>query len=171
MSNQTPEANVKQGWLPVLRSRWWTALLGLSLMLNLLVVGLAFGARFSPYREDRILGASYVQLMPRDFFRMLPRERRKEVMQAIADSRTDLRTMREAFEGNAEKLAAVLEKDAYSADEVKAVADSFALDTQKLAARGGDVMVKIVGQLTAEERKALAASIRKRAERGKRRRN
>jgi len=31
------------GWLPTLRSRWWTVLLGLSLMLNLAIGGMIAG--------------------------------------------------------------------------------------------------------------------------------
>jgi hypothetical protein len=63
------------GWLPHLRSRWWAVVLGLSLMLNLLVGGIMLGGAFGPHRMERLSGASYVQLIPRSFFRQLPKER------------------------------------------------------------------------------------------------
>ena len=39
----TAESAIRRPWLPQLRSRWWTLLLGVSLMANLLVIGLALG--------------------------------------------------------------------------------------------------------------------------------
>lgn len=155
-------------WLPQLRSRWWTVLLGLSLMLNLLVGGIIAGARFSEGR-DRLVGASYVQLIPRKFFRDISGERRSLLMQIVRDNRDDLRTLRAASESTSLKLAEALEKENFSIDDVRQSVTAFSTGTESLAARGGDVVVKIVSQLTAEERKLLAAAIRDRDERSKRR--
>ena len=47
-------------FVPQLSSRWWTALLGLSLMANLLIAGLVLGTRYRG--DDRIMGASAVQV-------------------------------------------------------------------------------------------------------------
>jgi hypothetical protein len=46
---------------------------------------------------------------------------------------------------------------------------AFTTGTESLAAKGGDVVVKIVSQLTPEERKILAQTIRQREARSKRR--
>ena len=167
----TDEIDVKQKprWLPQLRSPWWTALLGLSLMLNLLVGGVVLGGIFGHARMERLNGASYVQMIPRSFFRDLTKQRREELMQIVRDNRDDLRTLRKQFEGTSLKLAEVLEKDAFSAEELRQAVTEFSTGTESLAARGGDVVVKIVSQLTPEERKQLASSIRNRDERGKRR--
>jgi uncharacterized membrane protein len=168
MTDQTPNPATRGSWLPQLRSRWWTALLGLSLMLNLAIAGMFIGHRTFGPRTDRLSGASYVQLIPRSFFRSLSDERRREIMQILRESRDDLRNLRRDFEGNGAKLAEVLEKDAFSIDEVKATVTAFSTGTESLAARGGEVVVKIVSQLTPDERKQLAAAIRARDERKKR---
>jgi uncharacterized membrane protein len=168
----TENTSVKQSlnWLPQLRSRWWTALLGLSLMLNLLVVGIMFGDKWGGGRMERLAGASYVQLIPRSFFRNLSDDRRKELMQIVRESRDDLRGLRSQFEGTGLKLADVLEKDAYAPEELRQTVLAFSTGTESLAARGGDVVIKIVSQLTPDERKLLAQAIRQRNASGKKRR-
>jgi uncharacterized membrane protein len=164
MTDVSPTAE-KRSWLPQLKSRWWTALLGLSLMLNLLVGGIVFGGAFVGGRMERLTGASYVQLIPRNFFRELSAERRKAIMQIVRENRDDLKSLRDASEASSVKLAEVLEQDAFNIEGVKTAVASFTTGTGSLAARGGDVVVKIVAQLTPDERKALAKSIRQRAER------
>jgi uncharacterized membrane protein len=166
MSETTQNHIEKAGWLPRLRSRWWTALLGLSLMLNLLVGGGALGGWWSGRHAERLAGASYVQLIPRNFFRDLPGERRNALMQIVRDNRDDLRNLRQAYESSSLKLADVLEKEAFSMDEVKATVTAFSTGTESLAAKGGDVVINIVSQLTPEERKLLASAIRERGNRG-----
>jgi uncharacterized membrane protein len=169
MTENTP---IKQrfNWLPQLRSRWWSVLLGLSLMLNFLVGGIMFGDKWGGGRMERLAGASYVQLIPRSFFRDLSHDRRNELMQIVRESRDDLRGLRTQFEGTGLKLAEVLEKDTYSAEELKQTVLAFSTGTESLAARGGDVVIKIVSQLTPDERKLLAQAIRQRNASGKKRR-
>jgi uncharacterized membrane protein len=154
-------------WLPQLRSRWWTALLGVSLMANLLIGGLVLGQAWRLGPESRMAGASYVQLVPRSFFRNLSGERRKELMQIVRDNRDDLRNLRDQFESSGLKLADALEKDNFSIEDVRSTVTSFTTGTESLAARGGEVVVKIVASLTAEERKQLAQAIRDRDARTK----
>jgi uncharacterized membrane protein len=168
MSSETP-AKLAKNWLPTLRSRWWTLLLGVSLMLNLMIGGIIFGDRLAG-GPDRLMGASYVQLIPRSFFRELSQERRKQLMQIIHDSREDLRGLRAQFEGTGLKLADVLQSETYSDSALRQTVSEFTTGTESLAARGGDVVVKIVSQLTPEERKLLAEAIRKRHETGRKRR-
>jgi uncharacterized membrane protein len=156
-------------WLPQFRSRWWTALLGLSLMANLLIGGVVMGGIWSGRQAERLAGASYVQLIPRNFFRELPRERRAALMQIVRDSREDLRRLRTDHETNSLKLAEVLEKDSFVLDDVRTTVTTFSTGTESLAARGGEVVVRIVSQLTPEERKLLAKAIRERGDRGRRR--
>jgi hypothetical protein len=153
-------------WLPALRSRWWTVLLGLSLMLNLAVGGMIAGSFMEYGPRDRLMGASYVQLIPRRFFHDLPRERRRELMGIIHNSRPDLQALREATGKTSLKLADALTATDYKEEEVAKVIAEFSTGTQSLAAKGGAVVLDIVRLLTPEERQALAAAIR---ERGKRR--
>jgi uncharacterized membrane protein len=155
-------------WIPQLRSRWWAALLGVSLMLNLLVGGIFAGAMFGEGRAERLAGASYVQLIPRKFFHDISKDRRDALMQILRDNRDDLRNLREASDGTSLKLADALEKENFNIDDVRQTVAAFSTGTESLAARGGDVVVKIVSQLGADERKLLAAAIRDRDARGKR---
>jgi uncharacterized membrane protein len=155
-------------WIPQLRSRWWAALLGVSLMLNLLVGGIFAGAMFGEGRAERLAGASYVQLIPRKFFHDISKDRRDALMQILRDNRDDLRNLREASDGTSLKLADALEKENFNIDDVRQTVAAFSTGTESLAARGGDVVVKIVSQLGPDERKLLAAAIRDRDARGKR---
>lgn len=154
-------------WLPQLRSRWWTALLGMSLMANLLVGGIVVGAMFDGGREARLAGSSYVQLVPRSFFRSLPRERREALMQIVRGHKDDLRELRKASDGASLKLADALDKEPFTLDDVRKTVADFSTGTESLAARGGDIVVQIVTQLSPEERKLLAVAIRERELRGK----
>lgn len=154
-------------WLPTLRSRWWTLLLGLSLMLNLAIGGMIAGNIVEHGPRDRLMGASYVQLIPRRFFHDLPRERRRELMGIIHNNRPDLRALREATGQTSLRLADALAASDYKEEEVAKVIAEFSTGTQSLAARGGTVVLDIVRLLTPEERQALAAAIR---ERGNKRR-
>lgn len=168
MSDVSPNTP-RFSWIPQLRSRWWTAVLGVSLMLNLMIGGIVAGARFGEGRGDRMTGASYVQLIPRKFFRDISSDRRNALMQIVRDNRDELRNLREASEGSGLKLADVLDDQNFSIDEVRKTVAAFSTGTESLAARGGEVVVKIVNQLTPDERKFLAAAIRDRDLRGKKR--
>ncbi len=164
MSNDLipPLAPLRRSWLPKLNSRWWTVLLGLSLMVNLLIGGMVVGRLSGRGDMERLAGVSYVQLIPRRFLQELPRERRKEMMEIIRQNRPDLRNLREASEASSVKLADVLEKENFSLDDVRGTIREFTTGTESLAAKGGDVVVDIVAKLTPQERKTLATAIRER---------
>jgi uncharacterized membrane protein len=164
---EAPTTGLKR-FLPQLRSRWWSALLIASLMLNLLVGGIVIGNFATNGPPDRLMGASYVQLIPRRFFQELPRERRRELMEIVRNNRADLRELRKASEDSALKLADALEKDAYTEADALAVISTFSTGSESLAAKGGAVVLDIIRKLTPEERKQLATSIRERGARKKR---
>lgn len=166
----TPDPPTRRPWLPQLRSRWWTLLLGVSLMANLLVIGLALGFGFEGRRAERLMGASYIQMIPRDFLRNLPRERREELMGIVHDKLHQLRELRATSDASPLKLAEALEKPDASDAEVRAAVEAFATGNGSLAAGGAGVTMEIVSKLTPDERKALAHAIRDRAERAARRR-
>lgn len=169
---QFPSPRPPRRWLPQLRSRWWTLLLGLSLMGNLLVAGLLLGAGFDHGPIGRITGASYVQLIPRRFLSELPEERRKELMGIVRQRGDELRKLRDDAYTSPLVLADALDKEGATPAELKAAVDAFTTGSGSLAAGGGAVVMDIVARLTPEERKKLAAAIRERAERqGRRKRN
>jgi hypothetical protein len=148
--------------LPELRSRWWTVLLGLSLMLNLAIGGMIAGSFIEHGPRDRLVGASYVQLVPRRFFHDLSRERRRELMEIVHNNRPDLRALREATGQTSLRLADALSAPDYKEEDVVKVIAEFSTGTESLAARGGAVVLDIVRLLTPEERQALARAIRER---------
>jgi uncharacterized membrane protein len=162
MTNIQPSGPDRLSFLPRLQSRWWSLVLGLSLMLNLLVGGIVLGGVFGHGRSERLAGISYVQLMPRNFLQQLPRERRATLMQIVRDNREDLRALRKVHDGNSLKLADVLEKETFSIEDVRQAVTAFSTGTESLAARGGEVVVKIVSELSPDERKLLAKAIRDR---------
>jgi Heavy-metal resistance len=146
--------------VPALHSRWWTGLLALSLMANLLVGGLIAGRILYPHDMDRMMRDSFVQLVPRKFFVDLPAQRRKELVQFLRDHRGELKALRETSQTTLVKFADALEN--YDAAMVKSVIDSFTTGSESLAAKSGAVVTELVMKLTPEERKKLAEIIRER---------
>lgn len=148
-------------FIPQLRSRWWTALLGLSLMANLLIAGLVLGSRYRG--DDRIMGANAVQIFPRSFLGDLPRDRRNELMGVV---RRDMRGLREMREGSSEeilKLADALEQDSGDLSLIRPAIAGYATGPDSLAARTVKLVTGVIEKMTPEERKSLAAAIRERA--------
>ena len=157
----------KSRYWPSQGSRWWTALLIASLALNL-IIGAAIATRFFTHGgPQRFIGASYTQLIPRSFFAEMPRDRRKILLDILKQYRKDFRAEREGTESVAAKLADALVTEPYDMEKVKLVVSEFAGQSGKLAARGGDAALDIIGRLSPEERKILADAIRDRASRGK----
>ena len=150
-----------QGW------RWWPALLIASLALNLLIGG-AIATRFLTHGgPQRFIGASYTQLIPRSFFAEMPSDRRRVLLDILRQYRKDFRADRDGTESVAAKLADALVTEPYDVEKVKLVVSEFAGQSGKLAARGGDAALDIIGRLSPDERKILAEAIRDRANRNK----
>lgn len=163
MSDPQTTSPPSGGWLPVLRSRWWTVLLIASLAVNLLI-GAAVVAHFvRGERMERMSGGSYTQLIPRKFFADLPRERRRELLDTLKQFRGEFRNNREEARNAALKLADALDAEPYDAARTVAVAAEFANTGNMMAKRGSDIAVDFVAKLSPEERKMLAQRIRDRA--------
>jgi uncharacterized membrane protein len=157
----------KSRYWPAQGSRWWSALLIASLALNLFIGG-AIATRFlTRDGPQRFIGASYTQLIPRRFFAEIPGERRKVLLDILRQYRKDFRAEREGTESVAAKLADVLVSEPYDVEKVKLVVGEFAGQSEKLAVRGGDAALDIIGRLSPDERKILADAIRERASRNK----
>lgn len=150
--------------IPQLKSKWWTVILVLSLMVNLLIAG-AIAGRFAMGREfGGPKGSSFVQLIPRKFIDELSFARRRELMDALRDNRDEFKQMRAAANAAALELAAVLESPTYDNAAVQAIIERFATSRESLAAKGSAIVTDIISKLTAEERKNLAAAIRDRSD-------
>jgi uncharacterized membrane protein len=151
-----------KSYIPTLRSPWWTGLLGLSLMANLVVGGAIIGRNFRHNALEDAVQNSLVQLVPRRFIEELPHQRRGELMSFLHQNRQDIRTLRQDFEGKALLLADALDAPSYDAASVKSIIENFTTGNQSLAARGASVVVELVEKLTPEERRQLAITIRAR---------
>jgi hypothetical protein len=149
------------------RSKWWQALLIGSLALNLLVGGAVVTRMVTHGGPDRLMGASYTQLIPRRFFAEMPRERRRVLLDILKKYRDDFRGDREASGQVAVKLAEAIVIEPYDIEKVKLVVNEFTSQNGKLAARGGDAALDILSVLTPEERQLLASTIRDRASKKK----
>ena len=157
----------KSRYWPAEGSRWWSALLIASLALNLFI-GAAIATRFYTHGgPQRFIGASYTQLIPRGFFAEMPRDRRRVLLDILRQYRKDFHAEREGTEAVAAKLADALVTEPYDVEKVKLVVSEFAGQSGKLAARGGDAALDIIGRLSPDERKILAEAIRDRASRSK----
>lgn len=161
------DSTTKSRYWPARGSHWWSVLLIASLALNLFIGG-AIATRFlTRDGPQRFIGASYAQLIPRRFFAEIPGDRRKVLLDILRQYRKDFRAEREGTESVAEKLADVLVSEPYDVEKVKLVVSEFAGQSGKLAVRGGDAALDIIGRLSPEERKILAETIRDRANRNK----
>jgi uncharacterized membrane protein len=157
----------KSRYWPGRDSRWWSALLIASLALNLFIGGAIATRFFTHGGPQRFIGAGYTQLIPRGFFAEMPRDRRKVLLDILRQYRKDFRAEREGTESVAAKLADALVSEPYDVEKVKLVVSEFAGQSGKLAVRGGDAALDIIGRLSPEERKILAEAIRDRASRSK----
>ena len=148
------------------RSKWWQILLIASLAINLLIGGAVVARMVTHGGPDRIMGASYAQLIPRRFFTEMPRDRRKVLLDILKKYRDDFKGERDASEQVAVKLADAI-GEPYDVEKVKLVISEFTAQNGKLAAKGGDAALEILAVLTPEERQLLANSIRDRANKKK----
>ena len=149
--------------VPILKSKWWTALLVLSLMANLVIAG-AIGGRFAGghgFGEGK--GSNFVQLIPRKFLDDLDGPRRHDLMQMLRDNRDEFKQMRASANAAALELATALENPIYDSASVQAVIEKFSTGRESLAAKGAAVVTDIIAKLSPEERKNLAAAIRDRS--------
>src|SRR5437773_3459814 len=113
---------------PVKRWPWWNILLIASLALNLLFGGAAV-ARFFFFHggpPERLVGMSYLQLVPRRFFFEMDHQRRDELMKVLHDYRDRFRAGQANSRKVAESLADALDAQPYDETKVKAVVDAFA---------------------------------------------
>jgi hypothetical protein len=153
----------KRRIIPELRSPWWTGLLVVSLMANLLIGGVAIGYKMKRGAGPFASIENRVQLLPRNFFAELTRERRRELMGLFEAKRDDL--MRERIMSYAVtlKFADILEQPDAKIENFKSIVDEFALGTATMTNQGNSIILDVVAKLTPDERRKLAKIIRERA--------
>jgi hypothetical protein len=145
-------------------SRWWMAVLVLSLALNLVIAGAVAARFFMPERFERFTGSSYSPLVPRKFLADLPSDRRKELGDLLRRNRGEFRASFAEMRKAASRLADALEHEPYDEAAAFAAVDNHAEVVKAMIDRGAGVTRDVVAKLTADERKLLARRIRERAE-------
>jgi Heavy-metal resistance len=146
--------------IPQLRSRWWTAMLALSLMVNLLIAGALLARGIGPRLGMGGPQDNIAQLIPRKFIADMPTERRQEIILFLRDFRKDMKALSEQSQATTAKLADRLEN--YDAADAKSLVDSIVVQIGNLAAKRGEVLSALIAKLTPEERANLAKAIRER---------
>lgn len=151
MANETPADKPK---LPLgLR-----VVFGLSLALNLLVVGALVGAGLRPDPPGRDLGAR--MSLGRVLYKELPREDRRTLRREVRQ-RVDRETLRQANVGS--ELYDALRADPFDADTINQLMDrqAQAQRTGQAAMRAG--WIKVLSRMSTAERMAYAERLRQAA--------
>lgn len=151
--------SARRSWLPDTSHGFWRICLLVSLMVNLVVLGLMLGHRYRHNPMDRMSAANYMQFVPPRFFADLPRERRQELVEAFRSNRPDFEKLRQQSLGNAEKVAAELVKPDFDAGHIASLIDSFTTGPDSVAAKGGSVLKDFYTKLSPDERTLLAKAI------------
>ncbi len=157
-----PAPSKRRFSLPELRSHWWTALLILSLMANLLIAGAAIGFKFHGGRGQGGFSEQNSQLLPRKFFGELPRERKREFMDMLRSKNDNYMQNRVTSDVSSLKFAEVLEQTDFDQAKAKSIVDEVTSGPNSFATQSEVLVMDIVNKLSPDERKTLAAAIRDR---------
>lgn len=159
MTDTTPASAA----LPPSSGRRW--LLVGSLALNLLFLGgLAALWWKGPMPGYGHPGPSQTAFGLMKFSRDLPPERRDAVRKHLKDARGDLRGMRDELLAARRNAAEVLASPDYTPEKMQAALDAIAAADQRIRDRGTGALVKAIGELTPEDRAALASLWQRRLE-------
>ena len=157
MSDQSSPASVTA--MP----RVWKTILLASLALNLLIGG-AIATRFFMHGpQERLVGASYAQLVPRRFLMDLTKERRGELLGVLRVYRPDFREGHKAARLASGRLADALQQEPYDPAAAAAVIDAYATNGISLVQRGAAAAKDFISKLSPEERRLMAERLRQRA--------
>lgn len=141
-------------------SRRWRALLLASLALNLMFAGLAAGTAWTWKRHHTspAAGRAATDFALQSFIASLPKDRARELRRVIRQNgRPNILPLMSAVREARRGAAGVLAADTFSREEL--VAAFSAIDQAEAASKAAirGVIVAAAGQMTAEERRALAA--------------
>lgn len=146
------------------KSNWKSILLVLSLAFNLLIIGMVASHGFMERRSPgRIQATSWTQLLPRGFFVQLDDDRRKMLLKDLKLHHGKFREGRGELRARANAIADALEAEPHDAARLLAAIAQFSDEGKKLMDEGSAVAAGVIADLTAGERKILAAEIRRRA--------
>lgn len=146
--------------------RWLKWALIASLAVNLLFVGAVAARVYVGFGPERYARLTQMQLIPRHFFGDLDRARRMQLMQVFRAQDKDIREGRRAIKAQVTELADALDAEPYDAARVRAAVEGFTAKSEALFVTGAGAALRVIDQLTPEERKLMASHLRARDERG-----
>lgn len=156
---ETPRAAGKSRWL----------LIG-SVALNLVFIGGLAALWFKGPPGHGRGGASQTAFGLLMFSRDLPPERRDAVRKHLKEARPALKAGQADLRQARVKAAEVLGSATYTTDAMRSALDAVAATDTQLRHMGTDALMKAIGELTPEDRQALAATWTRRLEREQKRR-
>lgn len=160
---ETPPAAQTEARASAGSRRWLLGLLVASLAFNLFVIGAAVAERLWPERAESMRTPRVTELLPRNFFVGLDRERRDELKVVFQERRQTFRDERRALREAAQHVADALGQEPYDSELVRRAITEYGDANRKLVDLGLAVTQDLVERLTPEERRELADHIRKRA--------
>ncbi len=146
------------------RRRWVGIALLISLALNLMVAGYFIAHKLRPEKYRRITGPGYTQIIPRNFFFDVSRDRRRELVEAMRSHRRAFRDLRQDVRTAAIRLADALEAEPFDPNAVAAELELYRSEAVEMIDAGNEIGQRFFNMLTADERKLLANRIRQKAE-------
>lgn len=160
MSDTAPETARK----PV---NWLKLALVASLAVNLLILGAGLARWYQSPGPERYMRLTQTQLIPRDFFRDLGRERRAELLAVFRANDKQIRADRRAVKAQVDELAAALAAEPYDEARMRAAVEGFTARSEALFGLGSSSALTLLGMLTPEERQLMAQHLRTRDDRGR----
>jgi len=141
---------------------WVKAVLIVSLAFNLLVIG-AVSAKFIAGHKwaKRWGGAVSVLREGRRFVHSLPRERRREIREIARAHRKAFDPVRQAADDARLALAAALEREPFDKQVYAQALEKLKTALRSAADPAGDMLTKVIENLTPEERKDFARRLKR----------
>lgn len=138
---------------PVSKRRWGKVILVLSLAVNLLFVGAIIGAGWMRHNGGPGWRGpqGFVQHMLRD----LPSEKQQSIRALLKNHRETLRPKFGQIRTQKRELKQVLRSEPFNVDNVRQAAEKLHISRQKLGENRTELLIKVLQQLTPDERKKM----------------
>ena len=141
---------------PVSKRSWGKVILVLSLAVNLLFVGTIVGAGW--VRHNGGPGWRGPQGFVQRILRDLTSEKQQSIRALLTNHRETLRPKFEQMRAQKRELKQVLRSDPFNVDSVRQAAEKLHLSRQKLGEDRTELLIKVLQQLTPDERQKMLKS-------------
>lgn len=145
--------------MPRRKGRAWKWILGVSLALNLLVIGAMGGAalRHGGFDREARSASQPPQRYGAPFVRALPREAQRDMRRTLrAQARAEGLPNRSARRASYEEMVALLRAPDFDAGAARAVFDAQSQTARQVEGKARGVWLEIVAEMSAAERQVVA---------------